>query len=289
MTHTSEEPIIGAHVSISGGVHHAIEAAIEIGATTIQIFTANQKRWQTPLINEKELGLWNEMIKSSPLKKVMSHDSYLINLGSIDEALIEKSLQAFTNEIDRCHQLNLSFLNFHPGAYTTGSEEECLNTIIKSLKKLKKVIDKGQTRLLIETTAGQGTCVGHRFEQIGYLISNLDEHIPIGVCIDTCHIFAAGYDIRTEKGWDETLKEFNHHIGLKHLYAFHVNDSLKPLGSRKDRHANLGEGEIGMPCFKTLMTHPKLSHLPKYLETPGGMDCWKNEIALLKKYHKKVE
>ncbi len=137
---------------------------------------------------------------------------------------------------------------------------------------------------MIESTAGQGSCVGWRFEHLGYLIERLYKKISIGVCIDTCHIFAAGYDIRTKKGWDATLEEFDRLVGLKHLYAFHVNDSMKPLASRRDRHAPLGEGEIGIECFKVMMTHPKLREIPKYLETPDGPPLWKKEIALLREF-----
>ena len=289
MTHKHHTPLVGAHFSISGGVHNAIAEGISVGATTMQIFTANQKRWETKPISEKELILWQEALEKSNISKVMSHDSYLINLGSPNEEILEKSHKAFSNELDRCHQLDITFLNFHPGAYTDGSEQQCLDQIVKSIKKMEHKILKGKTRLLIETTAGQGTCVGHRFEQIGYILSHLKNTVPIGVCIDTCHIFAAGYDITTATGWDQTLKDFQHHIGLNHLYALHVNDSMKPLGSRKDRHANLGEGEIGIESFKVLMTNPHLKDIPKYLETPGGLDCWKKEIALLNKYYKTEE
>lgn len=289
MPHHTHLPLVGAHVSISGGVHHALLEAETIGANTIQIFTANQKRWESKPIEEKELSLWFETLEKLKIHKIMSHDSYLINLGSPKEEILHKSIKAFTNELHRCHQLELAFLNFHPGAYTEGDEESCLQQIVKSIKDLAKEVNKGNTRLLIETTAGQGTCVGYRFEQIGYLISHLKDLVPIGVCIDTCHIFSAGYDITTAEGWGHTLHDFNKHIGLKHLYALHVNDSMKPFGSRKDRHANLGEGEIGLPCFKTMMTHPSLKDIPKYLETPGGPQYWKQEIALLKKYYKSEE
>jgi deoxyribonuclease-4 len=285
MSQSSHVPLIGAHFSIAGGVHHAIEEAQSVGATTMQIFTANQKRWQTSLIGEKELEKWHEGLAQAKLKKVMSHDSYLINLGSVDEEITKKSHAAFSQELKRCHQLGLAFLNFHPGAFTTGSMEQCLDLIVKSLRHLSPLIHQGSTRLLIETTAGQGTTVGYLFDQIGYLISQLHAHIPIGVCIDTCHIFAAGYDIRTAEGWNDTLEAFDAAIGLNHLYALHVNDSMKPLGSRKDRHANLGEGEIGLKAFQAMMTHPKLKDLPKYLETPGGMECWKKEIGLLTHYY----
>ena len=146
------------------------------------------------------------------------------------------------------------------------------------------MVSEGKTRLLLETTAGQGTSVGHQFEQIGAILSQVHKKIPVGVCIDTCHIFAAGYDIRTEDGWEKALKEFDQKIGLKHLYAFHLNDSQKGLGSRVDRHACLGQGEIGLECFRYLMQSDKTAHLPKYLETPEGPASWKKEIALLRKY-----
>lgn len=278
----SKDLLIGAHTSAQGGAYHALLEGKEIGATTIQFFTANQKTWYGKPISEEQLKLWKEALKTTEIKKTMSHDSYLINLGSPNKEGLHKSRKTFGEEINRCHQLNISFLNFHPGAALDSSEEECLNCIVESILELEKVIDKGATRLLIETTAGQGSSVGHKFEHLGYLIDHLHKKVPIGVCIDTCHIFAAGYDIRTQEGWDETLKKFDKTVGLKHLYALHVNDSLKPLGSRKDRHAPLGKGEIGLNCFKAMMHHPDLRELPKYLETPEGPPLWKKEIQMLR-------
>jgi deoxyribonuclease-4 len=198
--------------------------------------------------------------------------------------MLHKSQKAFKEELIRSQKLQLTFLNFHPGAALDSSEEACLNHIISSLNDLEQIAAVGSTRLLIETTAGQGSSVGHRFEHLGYIIEHVHKKIPIGVCIDTCHIFAAGYDIRTKSAWENTLKEFDKHVGCKHLYAFHVNDSLKPLGSRVDRHAPLGKGEIGLECFKVMMTHPKLREIPKYLETPEGPPLWKEEIKLLRKF-----
>ena len=226
------------------------------------------------------------MKQATAIQVTMSHDSYLINLGSPDELILSKSLKAFEEEIHRCHQLEIDYLNFHPGAYTSSSEQACLDKIAQSLLSMEKLCHKGKTRLLIETTAGQGTCVGHTFDQIGYLIKKTHKHIPIGVCIDTCHIFAAGYDISTSAGWDKTLKEFDDKVGLEHLFAFHLNDSKHPLGSRKDRHENLGEGFIGLECFKFLMRDKRVKDLPKYLETPNGETAWKKEISLLKQYAK---
>ncbi len=282
----SEELLIGAHTSAAGGSYNALYEAYEIGATTCQLFTSNQKRWEGRAIEEEELERWQEALEATGLKKIMSHDSYLINLGSPDAEGLRKSRKAFKEELLRCQKLHLSFLNFHPGAALDSPEQKCLETIAESLEHLEDVVAQGNTRLLIETTAGQGSSVGWKFEHLGFLIDRLHKKLAIGVCIDTCHIFAAGYDIRNEEAWASTLKEFDQIVGLKHLYAFHVNDSMKPLGSRRDRHAPLGEGEIGMDCFKTLMTHPQLRDIPKYLETPEGPPLWKKEIAMLRKFAK---
>lgn len=274
---------IGAHTSAQGGVHHALLEGQSIGATTIQLFTANQKTWHTKPISDEEVARWEEALEQTGLQKIMSHDSYLINLGSPSPESQEKSIQAFKNEIQRCHQLKLDFLNFHPGAALDSSEDQCLKQIVESISQVEEMAAQGPTRLLIEATAGQGSSVGHKFEHLGYLVEHLHKKVPIGVCIDTCHIFAAGYDIRTKEGWEQTLKEFDRSVGLKYLYALHLNDSKNPLGSRKDRHAPLGEGEIGIEGFAAIMQNDHLKHLPMYLETPDGVELWKKEIALLRK------
>lgn len=284
MKKAAEELWIGAHTSATGGAHHAILQGQEIGATTVQLFTSNQRRWEGKTISDEEAALFKEAVKATGIKKIMSHDSYLINLGSSDSEALHKSQKAFKEELVRCQKLDLAFLNFHPGAAVTSSEEECLDRIVKSLEQLEDLVDKGGTRLLLEATAGQGSAVGWRFEHLAYLIDRLCKKIRIGICIDTCHIFAAGYDIRTKEAWERTLEEFDKIIGLKHLYAFHVNDSLKPFKSRKDRHAPLGKGEIGLECFKVMMTHPLLREIPKYLETPDGPELWKKEIAMLREF-----
>lgn len=283
---SAEKLLIGAHCSTQGGVHNALLEGQQIGATTIQMFTSNQKQWKGRVITDEILTLWQEAKEETGIDTVMSHDSYLINLGSNKEDLLAKSHEAFKNEIERCHQLEIDYLNFHPGVATTSTVEECLDQIVKSLKKFEKQCARGNTRLLLETTAGQGTSVGHEFEHLAYILSEVGDRIPLGVCIDTCHIFAAGYDIRTKKAWEATLKEFDDVIGIKHLYAFHLNDSLKPFASRRDRHAHLGEGEIGLEAFRFVMTHPKLRALPKYLETPLGPSRWTDEIALLRRFAK---
>ncbi len=275
--------LIGAHTSAAGGVHKALLEGSELGATTIQLFTANQKTWNTKPIPEEEVKRWFEAREKTGIEKIMSHDSYLINLGSNKPELLQKSRSAIKREIQRCHQLDLTFMNFHPGAATTGTREECLDTIVESLLDLEELCGEGNTRLLLETTAGQGTTVGNAFEELDYIIQGVHHKVPIGVCIDTCHIFSAGYDVRGEKEWDTTLTKFDRVIGLEHLYALHVNDSMKPFDSRRDRHASLGEGEIGIEGFKAMMREPRLKEIPKYLETPQKA-IWKEEIQQLRDF-----
>jgi len=275
---------VGAHTSAAGGSYNALYEGREIGATTVQLFTSNQKQWHGRKIGDEELCLWKKALDETGIREVMSHDSYLINLGSPDPDLLRKSRQAFQDEIERCHLLEIPYLNFHPGAATDKDEGRCIETIQESLLAFQPLLEQGKTRLLLETTAGQGTSVGHRFEHIAAILHPLHEKIPLGVCIDTCHIFAAGYDIRTVEGWEKTLSEFDRVVGLSHLYAFHVNDSQKELGSRVDRHAGIGRGKIGLDSFRHLMSAPKTRDLPKYLETPDGPAGWKKEIAELKQF-----
>jgi deoxyribonuclease-4 len=218
----------------------------------------------------------------------MSHDSYLINLGAPDPENLVKSRKCFQTEIERCLALGVTFLNFHPGASLRSCSEECMDRICDSLLAYEPLLAEGSLRLLFENTAGQGSAIGHRFEELAYMMEKVKRKIPIGICIDTCHAFAAGYDIRTAEGWDKTLQEFDRLIGLEHLCAFHVNDSAKPLGSRVDRHASLGKGLMGLESFKVLMTDERTRHVPKYLETPEGPPVWKEEIALLREFAKET-
>lgn len=282
-----EKILVGAHISGAGGLHNALIDGHNIGATTIQLFTSNQRQWNSLPLTTPQIDLWHNKLEETGLEMIMSHDSYLINLGSPKPDLLEKSRLAFREEIQRCQILDIAFLNFHPGSATSSTAEECITRIVESILSMTDLVLAGNTKLLIESTAGQGTTVGYRFEQIAEIVSQVKQHIPIGVCIDTCHSFTAGYDIRTPQGWEETLKAFDNTIGLEHLCAFHINDSQKPFGSRRDRHAPLGEGEIGLSCFQTLMTHPKTKHLPKYLETPGGLNLWEKEIKMLKQFYRK--
>ena len=259
-------PLIGAHTSTAGGIWNALYEGKQAGATTIQFFTSNQKQWTGRVITPEIIEAWKKGKEETGIHVTMSHDSYLINLGCPEKENLEKSRATFRLELERCHALEVDYLNFHPGAALKESRERCLDTIVESLLSLEDQAAKGETVLLLETTAGQGSSVGNQFEEIGYIVDRVKGKIPIGVCIDTCHIFAAGYDIRTFQGWEVTLEAFDKWIGLSFLRALHVNDSKKGLGTRVDRHDFLGKGEMGLICFEAVMRHPALRDLPKFLE-----------------------
>lgn len=279
-----DELLIGAHTSAAGGVWNALLEGQKIGATTIQLFTSNQKQWTSKQFTPEAINEWKSTLKETGLQQIMSHDSYLINLGAPDDEVLAKSRAAFRSEVERCKALELSFLNFHPGAALKAGVEQCLDRICESLLEVEPLVQNGSLKLLLEATAGQGSTVGANFEELAYILNKVKNRIPIGVCIDTAHIFVAGYDIRTPEAFDKTWNEFDKVIGLEHLCALHVNDSTKDLGTRVDRHACLGEGFIGLECFKLLMQDPRTREIPKYLETPGGPEIWKKEIAMLREF-----
>lgn len=280
----ADQLLIGAHTSAAGGAHHALLEGHSIGATTVQLFTANQKQWKGKPLTEEGVELFKKTRDELHMSAIMSHAGYLINLGSPKPEVLHKSQAAFQEEIERCLDLEITYLNFHPGAALDSPKEACLDQIVKSLLALEEFFVDDQTRLLLETTAGQGSTVGATFEELAYILERTKHKLPMGVCIDTCHIFAAGYDIRTKEAWEQTLGEFDRIIGLDQLYAFHMNDSMKPFASKRDRHAPLGEGEIGIECFKFLMQSPITRLIPKYLETPGGCPLWDKEIWTLREF-----
>jgi deoxyribonuclease IV len=279
MTRQKNELLIGAHMSISEGIEKALYRGKDIGANIIQIFTSGHRSWKYKKFTKDEIRLFEKAKTETKISHIMSHASYLINLGSPKKDILKKSRKALQEEIFRSEQLNLSYLNFHPGAAITYNEEECLNVIVDSLLSMKC---NGKTILLMETTSGQGTSVGHKFEHLSYIIRQVDGKIPIGITIDTCHIFAAGYDIKTKNGWEIVLKQFDEVVGLKYLKAFHVNDCEEELGLKKDRHAPIGKGKIGLESFAFIMRDKRVKYLPKYLETPFGEENWAKEIKLLK-------
>ncbi len=284
-----DECLLGAHTSTAGGLHHALEAGVAIGATTVQIFTSNQRQWKGRQLTPEILDAWSTTLAETGLREIMSHASYLMNLGASDQNNLDKSREALRLEIERCLALDISYLNFHPGSAGERSVEECLDKIVESLLEVAPLLKGEELTLLIENTAGQGSSVGHSFEQLGYLVKGVKHEVPIGICMDTCHAFAAGYDVRNQGAWNTTLAAFDQAVGLSYLRALHVNDSMKPFGSRRDRHASLGEGEIGLDGFQVVMRDPRLRHIPKYLETPEGLEVWKEEIKLLRKFAKDHE
>lgn len=278
-----EIPLIGVHMSIAGGLHAALLAGKAIGATTIQIFTANQRSWSQKTVTDEQIQLFREALRKTGLSHIMSHSSYLINLGSPRTEVRQKSIEAFRGELQRCLALGITFLNIHPGSALDSPREDCLNAIIEAILSCEDCFPKkGGLTLLLETMAGQGSTIGVRFEELAYIIERVEKRVPIGVCMDTCHSFAAGYDLRTSQALSKTLDEFDRVVGLSFLRAMHLNDSEGGLASHKDRHQLIGEGMIGKEGFSAIMREPRLSRLPKYLETPGDLEIWQREIAWLK-------
>lgn len=274
---------IGAHVSAAGGVENAPKRAHEIGAKAFALFTKNQRRWEGPPLTEKNIeGFKAECEKYGfSMEQVMPHDSYLINLGHPEEKQLQKSRNAFLDEMQRCEQLGIKLLNFHPGNHLSKiSVEECLDRNAASLNWALEQTE-GVTAV-IENTAGQGTSVGYKFEYLAHIIDGVKDKSRVGVCIDTCHAFAAGYDLSTEDGFEDMWQKFEETIGFEFLKGIHLNDSKNPIGSRVDRHDNIGEGEIGNRGFELLMNDPRFDDIPMILETPNT-ERWPEEISMLYK------
>lgn len=272
---------VGAHVSASGGVENAPINAHNIGAKAFALFTKNQRQWIAKPLTEKSINLFKENCEKYGFKpqQILPHDSYLINLGHPDAVALEKSRAAFLDELQRCEQLGLDRLNFHPGSHLKKiSEEQCLQTIAESiniaLDKTKGVI------AVIENTAGQGSNLGYKFDHLAYIIDMVEDKSRVGVCIDTCHAYTAGYDLRTETDFKQTFDEFESVVGFKYLKGMHLNDSKKELGTRVDRHNSIGQGFIGDGLFRRIMNDPRFDNIPMILETPDE-SIWAEEIALL--------
>lgn len=275
---------IGAHVSASGGVENAVLAAIAISANAFALFTRNQKSWTSKPLTPESIVAFKEALAKSGIKPehVLPHDSYLINLGSPDPEGLHKSRLAFLDEMQRAEQLGLTLVNFHPGSHLKGIDPEaCLDRIAESINL---TLDATKTAVaVIENTAGQGTNMGFKFSQIKRIIEGVNDKSRVGVCIDTCHTFAAGYDLSTEEGYDATFEEFDREVGFSYLRAIHLNDSLKGCGSKIDRHLNIGQGMIGIDFFKRFMKDPRFDNMPIILETPDE-SLWAQEIAMLRSF-----
>ncbi len=272
---------IGAHVSASGGVENAPLNAQKIGAKAFALFTKNQRQWKAKPLTEKSINAFkaNLIIAGIAPEHVLPHDSYLINLGHPEQEGLDKSRAAFIDEMQRCEQLGLPLLNFHPGSHLKKiTEEKSLDRIAESinlaLEQTSGVI------AVIENTAGQGTNLGHRFEHLAHIIDKVEDKSRVGVCLDTCHTFTAGYDLRSREACDKTFAEFESIVGFQYLRGMHLNDSKPDLGSRVDRHESLGLGKIGMPCFDYIMNDPRFEEIPMVLETIDDT-LWPEEIEIL--------
>jgi len=264
--------LLGAHFSIANGLHQAIHTARDYGCNTLQIFTKNASTWKERDITKKEIDLFNQAREEAGIESIFSHDSYLINLASPEEKKYRMSKRAMLREINRCALLQIPFLVMHPGSHRDSGE---VAGMIRIADGINAVLDKAgscQVRILLETTAGQGSSLGRTFEELAFIIEKVEDKNRIGVCLDTCHIFAAGYDIRTKASYLETIESFDRILGLKNLHLIHLNDSKKGLGSRMDRHEHIGEGAIGEDGFRFFLNDSRLDRLPFILETPKEKD-----------------
>ncbi|MEI2626257.1 deoxyribonuclease IV [Erwinia aphidicola] len=273
---------IGAHVSAAGGVDQAVQRAYELEATAFALFTKNQRQWRASPLTDEVISAFRlacEKYHYTP-GQILPHDSYLINLGHPVSEALEKSREAFHDEVTRCMQLGLTLLNFHPGSHLHQiSEEDCLKRIAESINV---VLDKTEgVTAVIENTAGQGSNLGFRFEHLAAIIDGVEDKSRVGVCIDTCHAFAGGYDLRTEDECVKTFAEFERIVGFQYLRGMHLNDAKSEFNSRVDRHHSLGEGNIGKTVFSWLMKDARFDGIPMILETVNP-DIWKDEIAWLK-------
>ena len=272
---------IGPHVSASGGVENAPLNAMQVDATAFALFTKNQRQWFSAPLSDKSIAAFKENLAKSGISTdyVLPHDSYLINLGSPDAEGLEKSRNSFLEEMHRCEQLGLKMLNFHPGSHLKQIPlEECLTRVAESINlALEKT--SGVTAV-IENTAGQGTNVGFSFHHLAHIIDKVEDKSRVGVCLDTCHTYSAGYDLKTEAGYKATFEEFENVVGFSYLRAIHLNDTKKEFGSRVDRHDSIGKGLLGMEFFERLMNDPRFDNMPLILETPDET-LWAEEIKLL--------
>lgn len=260
--------LLGAHMPTTGGLHRAITSGYQIGCTAVQLFTASPRQWRTRPLTEQEIEAFEQARRDTGIDTVIAHDSYLINLAAPNQDILRRSRAAFLEELQRAEALGIRWVVTHMGAYLDSSEEEGLRVLSESVCQLLEQTEGMKVGIALETTAGQGTNLGYRFEHLARVIETAGGSYRLGVCLDTCHVFVAGYDIRTEETLHSTLEEFDRVIGLDRLKVIHANDAKKSLGSRVDRHEHIGGGELGLQTFQLVLQEPRLKHLPVILETP---------------------
>jgi deoxyribonuclease-4 len=274
--------LIGAHVPVTGGLPLAPGRGREIGATAIQVFTSNQMQWRAREIPDAEARAFRDAVRTSGVGAVLAHGSYLVNLAATNPVFLTQSRGALAAEVDRCHRLGIRHVIVHPGAHMGAGESAGLRAVTDSLND---VLDRTRGRdvsVLLEATAGQGSCLGHRFEHLAAMMEGVAQRRRVGVCLDTCHLHAAGYDLTTPRGYERTIEELDRVVGLSRVQAIHLNDSKRERGGRVDRHARAGEGLLGLRALRRFVTDPRLARLPMVVENPGPMPEWKAEIALLR-------
>jgi len=260
--------LLGAHFSIAKGLHQAILSADSYNCNTLQIFTKNAQTWKEKTLTEKEIKKFKHTKEQTGIHQIISHTSYLINIAGPDKKKAEMSCEALKQEFIRCRQLDIPYTVLHPGSHMGDGEEKGINRITDNINQIFSATEEITTRLLLETTAGQGSSIGHTFEQLATIIEKIHDQSRIGICLDTCHIFAAGYDISDKKGYKNTIKDFDDIIGLKNLFVIHLNDTQKACNTRVDRHEHIGDGFIGLDAFKLIVNDSRLQNIPKILETP---------------------
>ena len=287
-------PLLGAHMSIAGGLYRAPIRGKEAGCEAIQIFTRNRNQWKSKKLSTKEIGLFHKACEETSIRVVAAHSSYLINLASTRSRVFEKSVYALLQEMERVERLEIPYLVMHPGSHLGGGEKKGLKRIAGALNGVLERTSDYHVSILLETTAGQGTSLGYRLEHLAEILEMTESQERLGVCIDTCHAFAAGYDFRTAKAYRQFLQEFDRILGLDRLRLFHINDSKNGLGSRVDRHEHPGAGFIGLKAFSFFLNDPKLAHLPFLIETPKGknregLDWDRVNLNLLRSLIKKAK
>lgn len=264
--------LLGAHQSIAGGVHKSIERGKQATCDTIQIFNKSNNQWRAARLKPDDIDAFFELIEKTGVTVATSHTSYLINIASPDSALNEKSYKSLKEEMERCETLKIANLVMHPGSHVGSGEETGMNKIAENINRLFDELSNNHVTLLLEATAGQGTNLGYTFEQLAYMIDRVENKNQIGVCLDTCHIFAAGYDLVDPRGYKKTIQSFDEIVGFDRLRIIHVNDSMKEFGSRRDRHEHIGQGFIGLDGFRNIVNDKRLKNIPMILETPKGED-----------------
>ncbi|AGA29485.1 deoxyribonuclease IV [Singulisphaera acidiphila] len=263
---------LGAHMSIAGGCDRAVTAAHSFGFDTVQLFTKNNNQWKAPTLTDAHVAAFRSALKTTGVGTPVAHNSYLINLGSPDDTLWNKSIDAMVVELERCEALGILDLVAHPGAHVGSGEEEGLKRIAAGIDEIHRRVPGLAVRIDLETTAGQGTCLGHRFEHLGTILGLVKDPGRLGVCVDTCHIFAAGYSLATADEYDGTMHDFDRTVGVDRVRVWHLNDSRRERGSRVDRHAGIGQGHLGLEPFRFVVTDPRFRDIPMILETPKGTD-----------------